>query len=77
MEWNAQNGWAIGPDESGNLVASTIGVDEFVIDRLDSLIFEDAVWRMKIKFPSRGADLILKWNINYFMRNVEYLTVLF
>ncbi len=63
VDWNAQNGWAISSDEAGNLVVTASQTTGFADDNLQDHIFDNAVWRIKIKVVGRDADMFLNWRI--------------
>jgi hypothetical protein len=53
VEFNAQNGWAIGPKEEGNEVAAFAGPHEDLAD-LDDFVFDNFVWRLRVQ--TQGTD---------------------
>ena len=63
VDWNAQNGWAISSDETGNLFVTASQTTGFADDNLQDHIFDNAVWRIKIKVVGRDADMFLTWRI--------------
>ncbi len=60
-DFNAQNGWALGPLEEGNQVVSFTGVYGN-LDILDGYTFENAVWRLKIRTTGKDGFSFLNWH---------------
>jgi len=64
LEFNAQNGWTLVEEEPGNfiLVASNsagFADDGYFNDEMEP--FDNAVWRLKLKFVGRDNDAFLNW----------------
>jgi len=66
-DFNAVNGWALGPLEEGNQVVSFTGVHENG-DALADYTFENAVWRIKVRTTGKDGFSFLNW---HFLQNPE------
>jgi hypothetical protein len=64
-ELNAQNGWAIVPDESGNLLLSASNSPAPANDDLGGFTFDNAVWRIKIMISDFASDAFLNWRHSF------------
>lgn len=60
VEFNANNGWSLGPKEEGNQVVFFTGINENG-DGLQDYTFENAVWRLKVQASGNDGFSFLNW----------------
>lgn len=61
VELNAQNGWTIQPEETGNILLMGANAAVFVVDYLSEYVFDNAVWRIMVKAVGTDADAFFNW----------------
>ena len=61
VDFDAPNGWAIIPDENGNMILTASDAKGFADDTLQDYTFDNAVWRIKVKVTGRDTDMFLNW----------------
>jgi hypothetical protein len=60
-DFAVSNGWAIAPDEEGNMILTASQAMGFADDSLQDYTSEDAVWRIRVKVTGRDTDMFLNW----------------
>ncbi len=65
VELNAQNGWSIQPDETGNIVLMAANSSTGVADNLGDMKFDNAVWRLKVMVVGSDANGFLNWRHSF------------
>ena len=65
VELNAQNGWSIAPDESGNTILTASNSAAPANDDLQDYQFDNAVWRIKVIVTGSDTDAFLNWKHSF------------
>ena len=72
LELNAQNGWSLTAEESGNTLLQAANSMAPANDYLENVSFTDAVWRVKVYSTGNDTDGFLSWRQSFEQGDLRY-----